>query len=129
MKITFNSSRFGPIEVDEEKIINFPEGIPGFSGLKRYILMDYRDTLLKWLQSVDDPDIAFIVAPPEAFTTGFQVEADGAASNVLGLTKNEDLAVLLILRVEDGKVIPNVKAPLLLNASLMRGMQLVPERL
>lgn len=129
MMIKFETSRFGPIEVDDSKIINFPEGMPGFASLRRYILMDYKDTPLKWLQSADDPSVAFIVAPPEAVARGVRVEADGAAVCTLGIEKKEDLAVLLIVRVEAGKVIVNTRAPLLLNAALMRGIQYVPERL
>ena len=129
MKIKFKTSRFGDLEVEDSRIINFPEGIPGFSSLKRYVLMDYKDTPLKWLQSVDDPHVAFIVATPDTVTTGYRVSVDEPAMRILDLKQKEDLAVLLILRVETGKVIANLKAPLLLNSALMRGMQLLPERL
>lgn len=128
MMIRFETSRFGPVEIDDSKIIDFPEGMPGFASLKRYILMDYKDTELKWLQSVDDPAVAFIVCLPGTYAPGFEAPVDDAAARFLGLEKKEDLVVLLILRVEAGKVIVNIRAPLLFNAVLMRGMQLVPER-
>ena len=128
MMIRFETSRFGPVEIDDSKVISFPEGIPGFAALKRYILMDYKDTQLKWLQAVDDPAVAFIVGLPGTYSPGFEPQVDEAAIRFLGLEKKEDLAVLLILRVEAGKVIVNTSAPLLLNAALMRGMQLLPER-
>ncbi len=129
MKIKFKTSRFGDLEVEESRIIDFPAGIPGFSALKRYVLMDYKDTSLKWLQSVDDPHVAFIVAAPETVAAGYQAQVDEAARRFLRLEQKEDLAVLLILRVEAGKVIANLKAPLVLNSAMMRGMQLLPERL
>ncbi len=129
MKIKFETARFGPVEVDDSKMINFPEGIPGFSALKRYIIMDYRDTGLKWLQSADDPAVAFIVGLPETVAPGFEANVDDAAIRILGIEKKDDLAVLLILRVEAGRLIVNTRAPLLLNAALMRGMQLLPERI
>ncbi|MDA8172533.1 MAG: flagellar assembly protein FliW [Nitrospiraceae bacterium] len=129
MKIKFETSRFGPIEMDDSKVIDFPEGIPGFSALKRYIIMDYKDTGLKWLQSVDDPAVAFIVSLPGSVSPGYEAPVDDAAIRFLGLEKKEDLAVLLIVRVEAGNVIVNTRAPLLLNAALMRGMQLLPDRL
>ena len=129
MKIKFKTSRFGDLEVEDSRVIDFPHGIPGFSSLKRYVLMDYKDTPLKWLQSMDDPHVAFIVASPETVTTGYQVNVDEPARRSLALAREEDLAVLLILRVQTGKVIANLKAPLLLNSALMRGMQILPERL
>ena len=129
MKIKFKTSRFGDLEVEDTRTIQFPEGIPAFSALKRYVLMDYKDTPLKWLQSIDNPDVAFIVAAPETVTAGYQVNVDEPVRRLLDLEQNEDLAVLLILRVEAGKLIPNLKAPLLLNPASMKGMQLLPERL
>lgn len=126
--IRFETSRFGPVEIDDSKIINFPEGMPGFASLKRYILMDYKDTELKWLQAVDDPAVAFIVCLPGAFAPGFKAQVDDAAVRFLGLEKKEDLVVLLILRVEAGRVVVNTRAPLLFNAALMRGLQLLPGR-
>ncbi len=128
MTIKFKTSRFGDLEVEDSRIIDFPSGIPGFSSLKRYVLMDYKDTPLKWLQSVDDADVAFLVAAPETVAAGYQINADEPVRRFLNLEQKGDLAVLLILRVEAGKVIANQKAPLLLNAALMRGMQLVPDR-
>ena len=62
--ISFDTSRFGRLEVGKDKIIDFPTGLIGFPDIKRFILMDYKDTSLKWLQAVDDPDVAFIVTPP-----------------------------------------------------------------
>ena len=63
MKI--NTSRFYAIEVDEKDIIEFRQGIPAFEHLKRYIIISLEDdTHFYWLQSIDDGDIAFILADP-----------------------------------------------------------------
>ncbi|MEW6417036.1 MAG: flagellar assembly protein FliW [Nitrospirota bacterium] len=126
--VRFETSRFGILEIDEDKIINFPDGIPGFPEIKRYILMDYKDTPLKWLQAVDNPDVAFIVAEPSIFLPDYSIKLDVAIREYLQLKKEEDLAALVIIRVEDGKVIANFQGPLLLNASLMRGVQVVIDR-
>lgn len=121
--INFETSRFGLIEVAEEKIIYFPEGLPGFPMIKRYILMDYKDTALKWLQAVDDPDIAFIVVEPTLLNPDFSVIPDDSARTLLSLVNDDDLAVLVIIRREGDQVIANFQCPLLLNAGMMRGVQ------
>ncbi len=126
--IRFHSTRFGILEVEEDKIITFPDGIPGFHDLKRYILMDYKDTPFKWLQSVDEPSLAFIVTTPETFSVDYSQKIDQASRERLKLKRKEDLAIFLIVRVEDGKVIPNFNGPIFINADNMTGLQAVLER-
>lgn len=125
--ISFQTSRFGVIEVAEEKIINFPEGIPGFPLLKRYILMDYKDTPLKWLQAVDEPDVAFIVVEPRLINPDFNFVPDEQTKSLLELQKDDDLVILIIIRREGEQVVANLQYPLLFNSLSMKGMQICVE--
>lgn len=126
--ITVNTTRFGTLEVEDQRVIYFPDGLLGFPDLKNYILLDYKDTSLKWLQSVESPEIAFIVTPPQSFLKEFDIEIDDATRRLLRLESDEDLAVLLILRVENEEVIANLNGPLALNAKIMMGIQTVSDR-
>jgi len=121
----FNTTRFGPIEVSEDRIIRFPVGLLGFPHLHRYVLIDYKDTPLKWFQAVDDPDVAFIVADPKSIVGDRTVTLDGDVEQLLQIEHEDDLAVLLILRAEGGKVIANLNGPLAINSSRMLGVQAV----
>ncbi|MBI4620085.1 MAG: flagellar assembly protein FliW [Desulfobacterales bacterium] len=127
--VRFETPRFGILEVGEEKIITFPEGLLGFPDIRHYILMDYKDTPLKWLQAVDNPDVAFIVAGSSMLSLDYSRELNAATRQCLQLENDEDLAILVILRVEGEKVIANSQGPILLNASRMRGMQVVLEEI
>ena len=62
--VCFETSRFGKLEIAEDKIIKFPAGLLGFPHVKRYALLDYEETPVKWLQAIDDPHVAFIVMDP-----------------------------------------------------------------
>lgn len=126
--IQFETSRFGALEVEEDRIINFPDGLLGFPDIKRYILMDYKDTPLKWLQAVDDPDLAFIVTEPAVLFPDYKARLDPATRQYLKLEKDEDLAVLMIIRVEDERLIANLQGPLFLNAGSMTGAQIVVDK-
>lgn len=128
MAIAFETSRFGRLEVEEKKVINFSNGLLGFPELRRYILMDYRDTPLKWLQAVDDPDVAFIVTEPRILLPDFRLELDASTRQSLRLENEEDLAVLVVLRVEGERVIANLNGPLVVNSRLMLGVQAVSNR-
>jgi len=126
--VSFKTTRFGPIDVSDDRIIRFPVGLLGFPRLNRYILMDNRDTPVKWLQAVDDPDVAFVVADPMTVAGDRTITLDGEVARFLQVEHEDDLAVLLILRVEEGKVIANLNGPLAINSSRMLGVQVVLDR-
>lgn len=66
--VNFNTSRFGKFSVSENKIIHFVRGIPGFEKLRRFVLLDHNsEGSLKWLQSIDDPDVAFLLTTPSIY--------------------------------------------------------------
>jgi len=125
--ISFETSRFGRLEVGKDKVIEFPSGLIGFPEIKRFILMDYKDTSLKWLQAVDDPDIAFIVTHPFELFPEFSVKVENSAKKVLGIENDDDLVTLAILRVEEDSVTANLQGPLVINSMNKTGMQIVNE--
>ena len=125
--VRFETSRFGKLEVSEDKIIRFPGGLLGFPQVKQYVLIDYEDTPVKWLQAVDDPAVAFIVMEPTLLVQDFVINLDAATRRALDLETEEDLAVLAIVRVQDGRVLANLKGPLLFNSRLKTGLQIVLE--
>ncbi len=125
--VSFATSRFGTLQVSEDKVISFPLGMLGFPHIKRYVLLDYEDTPVKWLQAVDDPDVAFIVMEPDLIAQDCAITLDGAMRQTLQLEAEEDLAFLTIVRVEDGKVLANLKGPLLFNSRLKIGIQAILE--
>jgi len=125
---TVHTSRFGTLEVKDDRFLHFPDGLLGFPNLRRYVLIDYKDTPLKWLQSADDPDVAFIVADPKSVVGDRPITLGGDVVQFLRIEREDDLAVLLVLRVEDGKVVPNINGPLAINSSRMMGVQAVLDR-
>lgn len=125
--ICFETSRFGQLEVTEDKVINFPTGVLGFPQITRYVLLDYDDTPVKWLQAIDNPGIAFIVMEPTLLVQDYAIALDVTTRQALELETEEDLAVLAIVRVEKGKVLANLKGPLLFNSRLKIGLQAVLE--
>ncbi|MBF0536802.1 MAG: flagellar assembly protein FliW [Nitrospirae bacterium] len=126
--ILFETTRFGPLVIQTSKVIHFPEGLLGFPELKRYILIDHKDTPLKWLQAIDDPDIAFIVTNPAVVSPDFTMTIDSATKKYLEIENDADMVVLVIIRVDNGVVIANFRGPLVFNAAIMRGIQVVLDK-
>ncbi len=121
------TTRFGTLDLDESTFIHFPWGIPGFEELKRYVLLEHRHGPFKWLQAVDDPDVAFVVAPPDIF--GLQYKVPENKASVLHLQNVNDLAILILISFDrtTHTVRPHMHTPLLLNASSREAYQWVIE--
>jgi flagellar assembly factor FliW len=124
MKI--NTTRFDVVEVEDEKVINFPRGVIGFKNLTRFCLLPYKEPI-QWLQSVDDPDVAFIVSDPFILFTDYAFKVEDFVEEYLDCNEIEDLMVLVILIVEDNQLFANLRSPILVNSENMRAAHLFIE--
>ncbi len=127
MKIS--TVNFGALEVGGEEIITFPEGILGFPELQRYCLVDPGDdTLILWLQSLDDPRIAFAVLEPKVFKTDYIVKLSAQELKLLKLDSINQSIVFTILTIPRGdatQMTANLKAPIVVNLKEQVGRQVV----
>ncbi|WP_077307523.1 flagellar assembly protein FliW [Terribacillus halophilus] len=119
---------FGNMKVDEEKIIQFEKGLPGFREEKAFVLIDFPDNpVFQILQSTNTSHVAFVVANPYHFYQDFAFEIDNQSKDNLSITKKEQVMVLSILTLRDpfvGSTI-NLQAPLIINVDSLRGQQLI----
>ena len=126
MKI--NTSRFGEIEVDTENIIEFKDGIPAFEDLKRYILISIEENeSLYWLQSVDDGDIAFILADPFSFVKDYEPKLSEKVVNDLQIERQKDVLLFTMLVIPENMedMTANLAAPVVINMERKLGRQVI----
>lgn len=120
---------FGEIEIDEEKILFFKEGILGFEHIKKYCLINDKDqeSPFKWLQSFDEPGLAFAIVDPFAIKKDYYINLDKGIADILEIEKEEDILVFSIVVIPDdiSKMSMNLKAPLIINARQKTGIQMV----
>ncbi|MFQ5736260.1 MAG: flagellar assembly protein FliW [Thermodesulfobacteriota bacterium] len=130
--IRFDTTRFGPLSVAEEKVITFSRGIPGFANLRRFILIDHdAQGLFKWLQSVDEPSLAFLLTNPNAFRADYTVPLKRAEIEELGVKDASDVITLVMVCVSQGenkRVSLNLKGPVVFNSGNMRAVQCIVDR-
>lgn len=120
------SDRLGAVEVDEDTILSFDEGLLGFPDVHRYALVDAAEgDTYYWLQAIDDPRLAFLAAVPWAFFPDYEPVLGDADQEALGLTSAADAVVLCLLTVTDLAVTANLLGPLVVNAATRRGRQVV----
>ncbi|MFN3986171.1 MAG: flagellar assembly protein FliW [Rhodocyclaceae bacterium] len=132
MKI--QSPVLGTVEVSDDKMIDFPQGLPGFEDSKRFALLHEEGAAptLFLLQSADDPDVAFSVTGPENLGVNYQFALTDEEVTALGLARPEDALVAVIVRQAGGDDSPesaglraNFMAPLVINVAARRGLQKV----
>ncbi|MBX9703077.1 MAG: flagellar assembly protein FliW [Silvanigrellaceae bacterium] len=122
------TSRFGEIEVNESDKICIPEGLIGFPELVNFVLLDHdTDSPFKWLQSLDDGSIAFIIISPLTFRPDYMVEVTENEVESLKLTSPDEAVVSVIVTIpmDPKKMSANLKAPLIFNLSNKIGKQVI----
>lgn len=124
-----NTKHFGIIEVDEKETLYFPSGIPGFEDVKKYVLLGKQETESPffWLQSVDNPDLAFVVTDPFYIKEDYYVNVDDEEIKEIDIKDSEDVLTLAIVTIpEDIKNMRvNLKAPVLINMKNNMGKQVI----
>lgn len=121
------TTRFGEIEVDEGKLLHFAEGLLGFPRYKRFALVQTsQDPVFYWMQSVDAPNLAFIVCDPRTFVADYVAPVRREDLRGLDLQNlDDDAQVLIIVNKVDGILSGNLLGPLVLNQRTLAGKQVV----
>lgn len=124
-----STSRFGTVEISDDKIITFPEGILGFESIKEYFLVDHStESPLRWLQAVQEPDLAFVVLDPMLVHPEYQVAVHGSDMEQLKAADVKELVILSILTIPPGQpeqMTANLKGPLVINVENRLAKQVV----
>jgi len=120
------TTRFGPVDVDESRLIEIPAGLLGFSSFKTFSLLQPDDNgVFFWLQSVETPDLAFVVTDPALWVPDYQATIRKEQMEELGLTETGDAQVLVIVNKREHSLTANLQGPIVINAANRRAMQLV----
>ena len=85
--VTIESTRFGTIEVPDDIVLTFEQGMIGFPDLRRYAIIKQReDSVFMWLHSLDDGALAFPVVLPWVFYWDYEVDLSDADMSAIGVS-------------------------------------------
>ena len=123
---------FGEVEIDDSKIISFPNGIIGFPDMKRFTLMHDQDdeaATIQWLQSIEEPGFAMPVIDPLIVCPDYSPEIDKNVIADVGELKDDDILVLVTVTVPHDltKMTVNLMGPFIINVEEMKGIQCIVE--
>lgn len=124
--------RFGTIEIDEKKIVHFAQGIPAFEEEHAFVIIPYdEESPYVFLQSVQSPELAFLMTSPYLFFKDYEFEIDDATEKRLALTSPDDVLVYVLLTIPQGRIADmtaNLMAPIVINQRTMNARQIVLEK-
>eukprot|EP01156_Anaeramoeba_ignava_P006436 Anaeramoba_ignava/a348643_56.p3 GENE.a348643_56~~a348643_56.p3 ORF type:complete len:166 (+),score=6.02 a348643_56:703-1200(+) len=126
MKIS--TTRFGKIDISPEEIITFDEGLLGFGDYHRYIVLNPDDGgPFRWMQCVDDGNLAFVIIEPLSFMFEYDVEISDSDANFIKLTRAEDavLYVLVSIPANPQEMTANLQGPLVVNVKNRKARQII----
>jgi len=117
MPVTIESSRFGPLEVPDEAVIEFPAGLIGVGGRRFALLVRDESSPFRWLQETERAELALPVASPFEFFPDYVVEISDGEAERIGISDPDEAEVLAIVRaapqLEDFTI--NLMAPILVS--------------
>ncbi|MCC6573968.1 MAG: flagellar assembly protein FliW [Planctomycetes bacterium] len=125
--IRIETSRFGPMDVDASMVFSFPEGLIGLPHAQAFAILDDANGPLQWMQSLDDPRLAFVIVEPVLFAPDYRVRVIPAELAAIELDRPEDSRVSVILSIpaDPSQMTANLQGPLVFNTVRNLGKQLV----
>lgn len=124
------SKRIGRVEVNEDRVIRFEDGLVGFNDLKNFFLADDPADVtmpFKWLVSADNPELIFLVTDPGIFFKDYVFDLPEEDRRKLQVSTEDDVSVITILTVptEAKRMTANLRAPLVINWRTLSGRQVI----
>lgn len=129
MKI--NTRIFGEIEISDDKIITFENGIIGFPDLKQFTLLHDEEkgtgAGIRFLQSIEEPAFAMPVMDPFVVKADYMPEVDDELLASLGNLTEDNLLVLVTVTVPSDltRMSVNLQGPLVINVDERKACQII----
>jgi flagellar assembly factor FliW len=125
-----HSKRFGSIEVNEDRIIKFDDGLLGFNDLKQFVLADDPADIsmpFKWLISLERPEVVFLVTDPGIFFKDYVFDLPEEDGRKIDAKSEDDVSVITILTVpaDPKQITANLRGPLVINWRTLVGRQVI----
>ncbi len=121
-------TKFGEIDIKEEEILTFEDGLPGFEHLTKFAIISRGMDPIMWLVSLEDENVALPVINPWIVRVDYKVDVPKDAVESLGIQKEEDVqvwAVLVIPTDSPDNMTINLLAPIIVNTKNGKAAQVV----
>lgn len=128
-KQTISTTRFGDIEYEQHDVLNFTEPILGFPNSSSFIILNHeKHSPFKWLQSLNEPHLAFLIIDPAIVIPNFEPELPEVDAQELQLSLDTPRIVYVIANIPRGRpeeMTVNLAGPIVINAEKAIAKQVV----
>jgi flagellar assembly factor FliW len=121
------STRFGTLEIRDDAVLTFPDGLPGLPGERWALVAKDEGSPFFWLHSVDHADIALPVTSPWLFHSDYEVRVADEEAKRLGLRDAGDAYIVCVVRAveQPADCTINLAGPVIINADSRVGRQVI----
>jgi len=120
---------FGKMQIDERQILDFPDGILGFENYTQFALIEEsQESPFKWLQSLTELDLAFIVIQPDLFAPDYRPVLGQEDLDGIGLVSLDEAVVMTIVTIPNDnpqKMTANLQGPVIINPKNGKAKQFI----
>jgi flagellar assembly factor FliW len=122
-----NTKAYGEVDVDERQRVSFPAGLLGFEKFSDYVLIDAPQKPFIYLQSLEVPELAFILIDPFLFRPDYALDVGDEVLEDIGVKDPDDAVVFAIVTApaDGGPITANLMGPVIISKTNRQGMQAV----
>ncbi len=117
----------GIVNVDEKKIVYFPDGLLGFEQNKKFAIIESEYEPFIYLQSIENKDLSFLMIDPFLICQNYEIDIDDEALKNIGATSPEDIIIMTIVTIpsDNSNITANFLGPVVINRKNNQCMQYV----
>jgi flagellar assembly factor FliW len=125
------TTRFGMLRVEDERIIDMPQGMLGFPDRRRFLILQHKENSpFYWYQSVEDPALAFVIVNPFLFKPDYDVDISGTVKEMSwnGNGGESPFQLFVVVNIPEGapqEMTANLMGPILINNTNNQAVQMV----
>lgn len=123
------TSRFGEIEIEKNRIIIFPEGLIGFPDEREYAILEHKPgSSFYWLQSTEQPELAFVMTNPFLLKQDYLQDLSADEAFHFEKKNGADIVVFVLITIPPGNInnmTANLLGPLVIDSETRQGKQVI----
>ena len=125
-----DTSRFGTLDIPENEIIHFPDGLYGFEKETKFTLLPFNPNVespMEWMQSILSPHLAFVITDPYLYVPDYKLKLLAEDKKKVGLELDESFLTRSIVTIPENyaEMTANLVAPIVINSSKRVAKQFV----
>jgi flagellar assembly factor FliW len=124
--VRITNPAMGELEIDPARVVDLPGGLVGFPELRRFAVVDLEEgNPFRWLQSMDQHDVGFIISEPTLFAGDYHLELRAESLARLGVESLEETVAFVLVSIGHAlrEVTANLRAPVIVSLRTQRGFQ------